>query len=125
MQLTQQGSNLPVTLSRETLNTLPQMFSLTQLPSVELPGRRDIFKPPWRKKKISPSQVRPAEKLPMLSTIVWSQTNPMAVIDDQILAAGEKDSTSQFKVETINRKSVQIRYIRNQKVVVLTLKDNG
>ncbi|MCZ6676879.1 MAG: hypothetical protein O7E52_06480 [Candidatus Poribacteria bacterium] len=123
IQTTQKALPPLTAQSQEDIATLPQILSFTKLPPLELRRGRDIFKLPWRKEG-KPQAAPPAEKPAILSTIVWSATNPLSVINGEILAVGETDSESLFKVESITRDSVRIRRISNRKTVVLKLAAN-
>ena len=91
--------------------------------TVEPPSGRDVFKLPWQeenKEPLPPPSVQPA---PTLSTICWSDDLPLAIINGEILTKGDKDSESQFRVETITRDKVGVRFIGDGKYVWLILSD--
>ena len=121
LELPQQAPMMPAEQSREAAELAPQGLSIAQLPPVNL-GARDVFKLPWKKKDSTPP---PKEPVPILSSIVWSRTKPLAVINGEILAKGEIDSTSDFKVESITRDSVQVRRLTNEKTVLLVVDNSG
>jgi hypothetical protein len=125
LQLPKQPPLSPAAQSRETIEKLPSVLSAAQLASVEPPKGRDVFNPPWSDEdKTPPKPPRPEDPI-ILSTIVWSQTHPpMAVINGEILSVGDTDSKSEFIVEAINRESVQVRRIKNQKTVLLVPSGN-
>ena len=83
--------------------------------TVELPSGRDVFKLPWKEYKEPVSR-----STPTLSTIFWNDHLPLAIINDKILKKGDKDSKSQFRVETITRDKVRIRFIADGKEEWLT-----
>ncbi len=83
--------------------------------TVELPSGRDVFKLPWTEDKEPVSR-----SAPTLSTIFWNDHLPLAIIKGEILKKGDKDSKSQFRVETITRDKVRIRFIADGKEEWLT-----
>ena len=93
------------------------------MPPTDLPEGRDVFQLPKGKKDTIPP-VLPEKKEPILSTIVWSEAEPLVVIDGEILALGKMDKKSRFRVETITREYVQIRLIEDKKLLTLTLSAN-
>ena len=108
-------------------DTLPPVLSLTQLPLIAPLGGRDIFKLPGETEADNqrlPLSPHPEEPQPILSSIVWGDTEPLAVIDGEILGLGETDAQSRFRVETITPNYVQIRRIEGKKMLRLTLTVN-
>jgi len=109
----------PAAQSRETIDKLPAILSTAQLPPMELPEDRNLFKLPWSDVVDETPPPPPPETPISLSTLVWSQVNPIAVINGEILTVGETDSKGEFTVEAITEASVQVRRTRNQKTVLL------
>ena len=116
-----QSAPAAVAAPPKTSETLPLVLSILQLPPISLPTNRDIFQLPWRKEDNIPLPPPPEEKKPFLSTIVWSDAAPRAIINGEILALGEIDSQSQFRVESITREHVQVHRIKDKKSLRLAL----
>ncbi|HIE25994.1 TPA: hypothetical protein EYP66_01755 [Candidatus Poribacteria bacterium] len=96
---------------------------LISQPLVDLPSDRNIFKSTWKEEEGSNVVEKTTTTLqkPILSTICWSDELSLAIINGEILAEGDEDSKSQFRVETITRDKVGIRFISGGKYVWLTL----
>jgi hypothetical protein len=91
------------------------------IPTVELPGGRDVFKLPWQNGDKEPTPAPIVRPTLTLSTIIfWNSQSPLAIINGEILTKGDKDSKSQFRVDTITRDKVGIRFIDDGTYVWLT-----
>ena len=114
---------LPETASKKTTpqgkTALPPESPPSQ-PLVDLPGDRNIFKSPWKEEDGKVVEETTTLQKPHLSTICWSDELPLVIINGEILAKGDEDSKSQFRVETITHDKVGIRFIGNGEYVWLT-----
>jgi len=107
------------------LDTLPSVLSLAQLPPLDLARGRDVFSLPLVVDR--PLEIReeiPKGPQPILSTIVWSHSSSLVVINDEILALGAVDKESKFRVERITPESVLILNLLDQEEIWLTRNTN-
>ena len=119
---------LPETASEKTTpqgKTALTPESPPSQPLFDLPGDRNIFKSPWKEEDGKVVEETTTLQKPHLSTICWSDELPLAVIDGEILTKGDEDSKFQFRVETIARDGVGIRFISDGEYVWLTSGDEG
>jgi hypothetical protein len=107
-------------------SNIAKLEAPTPQPLVALPDDRDIFALPWTAEDMASAVVEDTTiwQQPHLSTICWIDELPLAIINDEILTEGDKDPSSQFRVETITRDRVGVRFIRNGEYVWLTLGDD-
>jgi len=108
--------------------TIPQIQAVTapeppsNQPLFDLPSNRDIFKlPSWTEEESEIVEATITLPKPHLSTICWLDKSPLAIINGEILAKGNKDSKFQFRVDTITRDKVGIRFMGNGEYEWLTL----
>lgn len=118
-----QTSSLPEPPPSESIVVLPDkrnIFKFSQFKS----SRRELSKP-QKEQPIEVSKSKRDERnalpKPELSTIVWNNQFSIVVINGEILARGDKDSKSRFRVETITQDRVRIRFVDNRKFVWLKI----
>ena len=106
------------------LDTLPSVLSLAQLPPLDLARGRDVFRLPLVVDRSPEVPEAPKGPQPTLSTIVWSHSSSLVIINDEILALGVVDKESKFRVERITPESVLILNLLDQEEIWLTRNTN-
>jgi hypothetical protein len=117
---------LPQVVLEETVPHITTISTFEAPPSqqlVDLPHDRNIFKLPWTEDQMNSEIFEEVTTFqnPHLSTICWIDELPLAIINGEVLKKEDEDSKSQFRVETITRDKVGIRFIGNGEYLWLTL----
>ena len=87
--------------------------------AIELPSGRDVFRLPQQEDRPKTSPASTIQPTPTLSTICWDKKTPLAIIDGEILAEGDLDSKSQYRVELIMPDKAKIKFLNTGKSVWL------
>ena len=125
-QLSQFNKPPGVEVTRRVAPTPPQEEGVTsgkEIDALMITGEmlrgRDVFKLPWQEVDKVDVPISSVKLNPILSTICWNEKIPLAIIDGEILAKGDSDAKSQFRVESIMSDKVKVKFLDSGKDVWL------